>query len=219
MSNLEQSAPRADDPDSFDDRLALSAPPTAVPDDLDTFLVPMVAEARLDARSTTPPRALRRVVGVGAVVLLGLGGVGAAAASTWGGWEPWWTDDANGTFSYTLPSGAVCEELLGNIQGLDPAADEAIRGWFDQTDVVAQAEVEAEIQRMREDPDSTLVLADGTKVDSSYGTDYYHSADEEYQLAMSRAVGNLMTAELARLGLDATLASFDGAASCPGAQW
>ncbi|MEP7764387.1 hypothetical protein [Sanguibacter sp. 25GB23B1] len=216
MSNLEQSAPRADEPDSFDDRLALSVPPTVVPDDFDTFLVPMVAEARLDARRTTPPRALRRVAGVGAVVLLGLGGVGAAAASTWGGWEPWWTDDANGAFTYTLPSGAVCEEQLGNIQGIDPAADEAIRSWFDETDVVAQAEVEAEIQRMRADT-TVAVLEDGTEVDASYGTDYYFPADEEYRMAMNVAVADLMTAELARLGFEAE--SYDGAASCPGAQW
>jgi len=217
MSNLEQDPPRADEPDSFDARLALSSPLTAVPDDFDTFLVPMVAEARLDARSATRPRALRRVAGVGAVILLGLGGAGAAAASTWSGWEPWWADDANGTFSYTLPSGEVCEDMLGNIRGLDPAADEAIRDWFDETDVVAQAGVEAEIQRMRADT-TRAVLADGTEVDASYGTDYYFLPDWEFYMAMNRAVGNLMTAELERLGYDASEIEFDGAASCLASQ-
>ncbi|QTE31027.1 hypothetical protein [Pengzhenrongella sicca] len=79
--------------------------------------------------------------------------------------------------------------------------------------------MDAEIRRMREDTDSTAVLGNGTEVDSSYGTDYYHSVDEEYGMAMSRAIGQLLTAELERLGFDASQASFEGASSCPGAQW
>jgi hypothetical protein len=217
VSDIDQSAPSANDSDTFDDLLSLCAPPTAVPDDLEALLLPMVAEARLAARRAARPRVLRRAATVGAVVLLGLGGAGAAAAS--GGWHVWWSDSPDGAFTYALPSGAVCEDLLGNIQGLDPDANQAVRDWFDRTDVVGQAEVEAEIQRMRTDTDSTAVLQDGTAVDSSYGTDYYQSPDREYALAMHRAVGQLMTAELERLGYAASLDSFEGESSCPGAKW
>jgi hypothetical protein len=212
----------SDDPD-LDAALAAASPPTPQGNALTAAAAAELVEAAR-VRSSSPRRAgRRRVVAVTAAVGLGLAGVGAAAAAvTHADWSRW-AQDPDVLLTYTLPSGAVCEERIGGTIGADRDAVEAAREFFREHDVLALADVEGEIARMRADDDVTEILPDGSVVDASYGTPYYRSADEEYAFAVSRAVGAVFVAELERQGMPTegpgSLASHGGEIWCPDARW
>lgn len=208
----------SDDP-PLDALLDASAPPAPLAGSLSPAdVMALVEAARAQAQSEPLRRTGRRhALAVTAAVVLGLSGVGAAAAAvTQADWRGW-AQDPDVVFTYTLPSGAVCEQRIGGTIGAsDETVDEA-RAFFREHDVLAMADVEGEIARMRADDDVREILDDGTEVDASYGTERYKSPDEEYQIAVSRAVGEVFAAELAWQG--GALDSYSGSAWCPDAEW
>ncbi|WP_431836377.1 hypothetical protein [Cellulomonas sp. Y8] len=211
----------SDDPD-LDVLLAASSPPTPAGDVLDQDAA-RAAVARARGWSRSGVRRLtgrRHALAVGSAVALGLAGVGAAAATQvdWRGWE----EDPDVAFTFTLPSGARCEARLGGTIGADRDGVEQTRAFFREHDVLAEADVAGEIARMRADDDRWLVLDDGSTVLATYGTAHYPSPDQEYQLAVSVAVGDVYEEELARRGVAVAGGVYDGFAgaySCPGADW
>ncbi|QGQ20356.1 hypothetical protein GC089_15615 [Cellulomonas sp. JZ18] len=205
--------------DALDDLLDASAPAVApVSARLRDELATMVQEARHDARPSAVVRRLPRAVAVTGAVALLAGGAGAAAATS-DLWSPWARTPA-ATYTYTLPSGAVCEERIGNFVAQDAAATRAAQEWLASVDVLAVADVEGVYARMKADLDVVALDAQGREVPGHYGTPHWN-ADRHYSMAVHRAVGEAIDAELVRQGFDLEQVQMErsGQISCPGAQW
>ena len=86
-----------------------SAPETPMADAVpDSVLKQVVNDARSELRRSRHRRMTPRSVAIGTVLLLTLGGAGAAAAATISGWEPW-VENPDAVVHFTLPGGASCE--------------------------------------------------------------------------------------------------------------
>ncbi|WP_309709544.1 hypothetical protein [Pseudolysinimonas sp.] len=206
------SADTATDP--FDETLAGSAPRATSSADLDLELAVMVRRARTAARKRPRPWG-QRVAMAGAIVALAAGGATAAAAT--GGWGPW-ALNPDVIFTYRLPSGAWCEERVGNVQA--PGHPDVVAAVVDilrNGDVFARADIEAAIAESRED--ESWYIGDGSNpTPSGYGTDYYN-ADDEYRNAVTNAVRVVLIADLEERipdYADSNL-SWEGEGHCPGA--
>ncbi len=204
--------------DALDDLLDASAP--AVPPvsaRLRGELAAMALEARHDARPTAVARRIPRGVAAAGAVALLAGGAGAAAASDL--WSPWARTPA-ATYTYTLPSGAVCEERIGNFIARDAAATQAAQEWLAGVDALAVADVEGVYARMKAETDVVALDAQGREVPGHYGTPYWN-ADLHYSMAVGVAVGEAVDAELVRQGFDLEQVQMErsGQISCQGAQW
>lgn len=210
-----------DHDDALDRRLDASRPEVAAPSLAELDAMARMAVAAEPTGVMARLRRLPRPVAAFAVLAgVGLAGTGAAAvAATYENWSPW-AQDPDIAFTYTLPSGAECEQRLGGVQTNDPDLKEAVREFFASTDVLAEADIEGEIARSRAD-ESTVQLDDGTIVPGGYGTEYYN-ADTEYYTAVSLAVGDLLGSALEAQGFapaDSADLSYLGEAQCPGADW
>lgn len=205
----------------LDQVLGASAPNVTLAGRADEQVIgSMVLAAKREAASERGPKSSRRMAGMAVVLGLGLGGVGAAAAAvTYQEWSPW-AQDPDVAFTYTLPSGAVCEERLGEVVGPDPATVEATRTFFRTHDVLALADVEGTIASLRTEEHTTMDDS-GTLRSATNGSEDYLSPDTEYHLALTRAVLELVDDELAAQGFDrdANTYTYTGEAHCPGAQW
>ena len=217
-----------EEPDPFEQELSGAGPRVStITPSVEDELARMAVAARTDsARSEPSKRRVPRVAVIGLAAALVIGGAGAAAAAT-GGFTSWWADDPDAAYTFTLPSGAVCEARWGNVMGsyADKAAREAAREYLGTIDDIDQADIDSEIARMRADRDSWLQNDDGTQEPAWYGTENYKSPDTEYSQAVSLVVSNALWEELRRQGfvLDAGEnergLSVDGEMNCPGAQW
>ncbi|MGO1317767.1 MAG: hypothetical protein ACTMIR_12145 [Cellulomonadaceae bacterium] len=206
----------SNDPE-LDHLLDASQPPTPLADATsDAELLAQVNEAREGAR-TPVRRAARRTATVTAAVLLGLGGVGAAAAAvTQASWSPW-AKDPDVILTFELPSGAACELRLGNAETTDADVLAALREIADTKDVLALADVDATIAELRANK-GTYTDANGVEHDASYGTPYYQSPDSEFLTATSLAVSQLIREDLKAQGLPAGF-GYSGESLCPEADW
>jgi hypothetical protein len=204
----------------LDATLDASRPRTPLADGAsDTDVDHLVTVARGEARRGVRHRLPRRGAGVAAVVALGLAGAGvAAAAVTTDDWK-WWVQDPDLAFSYTLPSGVMCDDRIGNVWGADPEAVEGAKEFLRDKDVLAMADVENEIEWMRSDREVYGLDQDGNEVRAHYGTPHYKTADQEYVLAVSSAVGKVFEAEIEARDSGAAVESYSGQANCPGADW
>ncbi|MFI2752587.1 hypothetical protein ACGIF2_04040 [Cellulomonas sp. P22] len=206
-----------DDDPRLDGLLDRSAPPTMLAAQADgQALHQMALAARGEARPVRWPRTARRTAGFAAALGLGLGGVGVAAAAVTGVDLPWspWAQEPDATLTYTLPSGAVCEQRLGNVESSDQARVEALQEYVSTHDVLALADVDGAITQMRTE-ERTF---EGHRAE--YPSEYYPSPDSEYQQAVSQAVAHLVFGELERRGFGPdTDLSLMGEAHCPGAKW
>lgn len=84
-------------------------------------------------------------------------------------------------------------------------------------DVFARADIDAAIAEVR--ADESWYMGDGSNpTPSGYGTDYYN-ADDEYLMAVNRAVTAVLVADLAKRIPDHTESnlSWEGETHCPGA--
>ncbi|GAA2013138.1 hypothetical protein [Microbacterium ulmi] len=202
-------------PDLLDDLLDRSAPATRTARGAD--LRGMITDARVEVRPVR--RTVRAPLIVGGLVVLLTGGAGVAVAADLMQWEPW-AEDPVGAYTYTLPSGIECEMRLGNFhtspQRLEDDVERDLEAWFDGTDVLALARerLPEEIEQIRAGT-NVLHLDDGTEVDAGYGTEHY-DADHEYMDAMGSAVGELVWAEVERLGYADIVTSYEGNGYCPG---
>ncbi|MDY0914500.1 hypothetical protein [Rathayibacter festucae] len=163
-----------------------------------------------------------RPVVAGVATLLLFGGAATTAAAT-GLWQPpWWADEALTSFSYTLPSGAECNRLVGVVQGSDPESIAIVESFYRDTDIdalLAEDAIDTAITQIRSE-DNTFVTDDGSVEPAGWGTAHY-SADQEYDSAVSRIVTNAVGAKLdaeGLLGFDQNL-TYLGNANCPGADW
>jgi hypothetical protein len=209
----------SDDP-ALDALLDASSPPTPQGDAMTPAEARALVASALDQAAAAPRRrpGRRRALVVGAAAVMGLAGIGAAAAAVtqidWSGWA----SDPDVAYTFTLPSGATCEARIGGTIGASNESVDQARAFFREHDVLAMVDVDAEIARMRAEEDRAVIIDDaGTQVDASYGTAYYPSPDEEYQWAVSKVVGELFADELEWQG--GALDSHSGAIWCPDMQW
>jgi hypothetical protein len=161
------------------------------------------------------------VAGVASLVLIS--GAAAAAATSSGLWQNPWAEHPDGSLTFTLPSGAVCEQRFGNVGGGDADQIAAIEAFYRDTDLealITPSAVDAVIAERRTQGTGVHINGDGTTAPSGYGTDNY-SADEEYWTAVWEIVVTTLDEELTRIGIDGagTNLTFSGEANCPGAQW
>lgn len=207
-----------DDDPELDHLLDASRPPTPLADTAsDADLLAQVNNAHEAARKPVR-RAARRTVTVTAAVLLGLGGVGAAAAAvTQASWSPW-AKDPDVVLAYELPSGAACELRLGNAETTDPDVLEALREIVGTKDLVALADVDATIAAIRADT-GTYEDENGAEHDAAYGTPYYLSPDREFDQALSLAVLEIVIEDLKSQGLGVDGFAYSSQALCPEADW
>ncbi|WP_291383142.1 hypothetical protein [Demequina sp.] len=198
------------EPRELDALLSASSPATSEHGPVRTAALETMAR---DARPSRGRRVRRPVlVGAGALALVFAGGMGASAAFDW---HLPWQNDAAGSYVYTLPSGAECSGILGNVQG--PAnIVAATNAFMARSDLLDVIDVDAAIAFLRANP-MTHVLPDGSEVAVVPGSPYW-TADYEYELAFQKAFQDGLRADLAAEGYDLnSLTSFEEGFTCPGA--
>lgn len=210
--------------------------PRVTPDDdaLAARMAAMAAATTHKQRTTS-----RRKQGIAAAILapvLLLGGTGAAFAATTIDWSSFWgistttewadwAQHPDATINYTLPGGGSCELRLGEFQyspdlnrpaniAADPRSIDAALNYLHSADVLADSDVDGVIQENRSD-ENWADDGTGNPVPFGYGTDNYN-ADVEYNLAVSEAVQEAITAHLDTLGIPSTGLGYQSQAQCTG---
>lgn len=183
-------------PEPLDALLTASAPPT----------ITTSAEVRAaldDLVASSRPRwgwrrLLRRApLTVGAVGVLLVGGTGVAVAS--GGLPAWfgWAQQPDGVVHFTLPSGAECEQRIGEIVG-EPEAAAVAAEIVDDPSLLERLDMDAAFEMVGVGEPPT---------------------DNEYRMAVSWAVGEHVAGELRERGFHVSLHSISSQSICPGAEW
>lgn len=192
---------------SLEDMLNESAPDTGRTSEpmtaaLDDLVVATRDAARAGPRGVgTRSRRPRRAILAGAaatVVLLGGGAAAAVSGSIFGNWDAPWADAPTGTLSFTLPSGGVCEQRIGDFKVANPEADKMIHDWLNDHTLNEIADVDAMIDVVRAEGPQTMPGGMGD-LTFGYGTANY-DADYEYVWAMRRATYEALTAKLVEEG-------------------
>lgn len=130
--------------DLLDDLLEESAPRarTIEPRDVRAMMADAAAESR-------PPRKRRRQVAVGgALALAFVGGAGVATANDL---FPWSAEqqDPYVSVEYRLPSGLECEQRLLILDTMNQDAANWLRSFADENDLMALADVDGYLERMK----------------------------------------------------------------------
>jgi len=157
-----------------------------------------------DARPNRGRRVRRPLLaGAGALALVFAGGMAASAAFDW---HVPWANDAAGSYVYSMPSGAKCSGILGNVKG--PAdAVAATKAFMARPDLLDVIDVDGAIAFLRAHPE----------IAGDPGSPNW-TADYEYDLAFQQAFQEGLRANLASQGLDVnSLTSYEGVFTCPGA--
>lgn len=170
---------------------------------------------------STQRRARRRRVGrrgaivaAGALSLVLVGGTAAAS----GVWAPW-AESPDGTFTYMLPSGSVCEERVGDFHADNPAVQVEVQRIFADIDVVSVADVESWRERLSTDPAYAAVAQQW--IDS--GESQVDTIEDAIAMsATSNAVMEVVQAELTERGFSPAhpenMVSVRGQSVCDGAR-
>lgn len=192
---------------SLDDLLNDSAPDTGRDSEpmtaaLDDLVVATRDAARSGSRASVArnrrPRRAILAASATTVVLLGGGAAAAASGSIFGNWIAPWADDPTGTLSFTLPSGGVCEQRIGDLKVADPEANEMVHDWLADHTLNEIADVDAAIATMRAEGPQTWQFGGvdkGSDLTFGYGTANY-DADYEYVTAMHQATFDAVHAKL-----------------------
>ena len=165
----------------------------AVEDELASLTIATRRAASPDARK----RAWRLSLTAG-IPVVAVFGIGAAAMAT-GLWEPW-AQTPDGTYTYTLPSGVICEERVGDLHSENPDIQRAVQEIFATTDIVAESDVAARYERLLAE-DSTLEYAQAT-IEGSSSPGYSTIEDVIYGMAVRGAVLYTVDEELVERGFD-----------------
>lgn len=208
--------------DNLTELLDQSSPQTTrVTTDVADEITRLQATTRASVQAAPHERRWLRPVVAGVASVLLLGGASAAAAAT-GLWTVPWADEAVASFTFTLPSGAECEQRIGNVTGLAPNEIAAVENFYRTTDFEALLtdDVIAETIVQRRTGDAIYQNADGSTEPGGFGTEHYN-ADKEYSTAVWDVVVTALDTELALDGIDGieTDLTFQGQLSCPGADW
>ena len=182
------------------DRAAAPAPLSALV--TDAALQEATRAARLEAARDVKSRLGWRLGVSGVALALVLGGTGVAAAVTNFQW-PWWAQQPDAAMQITLPSGAQCEYLIGNLQNADPEITDAARAFIASAPVPTTAQV-----------DERVVAVHGETLTQSPEGD----RDRRYSLGVVGVMGDELDADLQRQGFDSgQRPSFEGVITCSGA--
>lgn len=150
------------------------------------------------ARSRRPRRAILAGTAA-AVMLLGGGAAAAVSGSIFENWDAPWADDPTGTLSFTLPSGGVCEQRIGDLKVANPDANKMIHGWLNDHTLNEIADIDTAIAAIRAEGPQTYQFDGDTGVRPDltfgYGTANY-DADYEYVTAMFQATNDAVHAKL-----------------------
>ena len=157
----------------------------------------VAARPRHSSARLRGPKRIGTIAAAGAVAVLLAGGAAAAAS---GVWKPW-AETPDGSFTYTLPSGIECEERVAVTEVENAEVRAAVQSILQTEDVVAAAEPGAADWESR-------LRAEGGALDIAHtwvetGRTTLPTADDVIaQMAYSRAVNDVLTAELDERGLD-----------------
>jgi hypothetical protein len=151
------------------------------------------------------------LAGAGALALVFAGTAGASAAFDW---HAPWADEAAAAVTYTLPSGAVCTGIVGNVTG-PPDAVAAANEFLGRDDLLDVIDIDAAITYLRSTPDAHR-LSNGQVVDAGPGTEYW-TADFEYEHALDMAVSTALWDALRAQGFTPEGMSYEGVLNCPDA--
>jgi hypothetical protein len=190
------------DREHLDDLLDRSAPPTTVQNSAIMYdLHELEAAAREASKRPAKHSRWSRPTIAGVVALLLVGGATTAVAA---GWRPdGWVHPVVGNYGYTLPSGTVCDMIVGNVQGSDPESMKVMGDFYRDADYAALLSDDAIATRIEKIRDVDVVWAldeNGEMVPGGYGTLFY-DADEEYESAVSQILSEAAEAEIADAGL------------------
>ena len=177
--------------DSAPDRGRTAEPLTAALDDL---VVGTRDAARSDARTSGArnrrPRRALLAASAATVVLLGGGAAAAASGSIFGTWIAPWADDPTGTLSFTLPSGGVCEQRIGDLKVTNSEANAMIHDWLGDHTLNEIADIDGAIAATRaEGPQTYQFDGDSTgrrTITFGYGTDRKSTRLNSSHIPLSR---------------------------------
>jgi len=207
--------------EDLDELLDASSPPTTPITAEVAAEISRLRSVTLPAPGRRGPRRWARPVGVTLAAVALLGGAASAAAAT-GLWTVPWAPAALTSFTYTLPSGAQCEQIIGNVTGSDPAQVEAVEYVYRSTDfdaLLTDEAIAATITQRRAAGPGLYQNADGSTAPSGYGTTHYN-ADEEYSTAVYDIVVTAVYDELSSRGIEiGSDVSYQSQWNCPGADW
>ncbi|WP_460802790.1 hypothetical protein [Microbacterium sp. GXF6406] len=212
----------APDDDRLDQLLGESSPETAlITVSVANEVARLQGATQAEVRESTRVRRWRRPAVTALASVLVLGGATAAAAAT-GVWTMPWADEPIVSFGFTLPSGAVCEQRIGNVTGLAPDEIAAVENFYRSTNfeaLLTDDAIDATIAQRRTG-ESIHRNEDGSTEPAGLGTKHYN-ADKEYWTAVWDILTTALDADLEQAGIDgiATDLSFQGEANCPGANW
>lgn len=209
-------------------------PATAATSDVREQLAAMAAA--VVATSQVRPR--RRVGLIAAIVapLLVVGTAGTAYAVTnfdwsqlWFNSSEWaeWAQNPDAMVIYSLPGGGSCEMRFGEVVyspdpsrpahvPADPRVEQLARDFLRTADLLAVADVDATITKMRATDENWSQADDGTAVPFGYGTDNYN-ADVEYNMAVKQAIQHAVTDHVESMGIPATGLGYQSQEQCTGA--
>jgi hypothetical protein len=156
-----------------------------------------------------------RSVAIGTVLLLTLGGAGAAAAATISGWEPW-VENPDAVVHFTLPGGASCEYRIVAKDTGSSADFIAARDYLRSTDVLALADIDGELARVS----SRMV---GPDDGSAVPATSVYSEDQLYYQGVTGAINNVIWDEMEARGIANSVTgsdlSFASQSDCAGVNW
>lgn len=191
---------------SLEDLLNESAPDPGRADEPMTAALGDLVTATRNAAHTAPrsigSRRRRRALlaaSAAAVVVAGGGAAAAVTGSAFGGWIAPWTAEPTGTLSFTLPSGGVCEQRIGDLKVANPEAEKMIHAWLADHTLSEIADIDAAIEAIRAEGPQTHTFDGDTGVRPDvrygYGTANY-DADYEYVNAVFQAESEALSDKL-----------------------
>lgn len=185
--------------ESLDALLESAAPPTTdISPQLEDELARIVVRSRIDQREALSPRRGRVMATIAIASAVVVGGAGAAAAATVDEWA-WWATNPTGTVSYTLPSGKVCEQRLGEINSSDPALTAAARDYVGSVDILTTFDVDEAFHAAKADAQRYAADAQG-----QVGDPFVMPTDDElYETAVFNGITTALTAEMQAEGFSA----------------
>jgi len=183
--------------ENVDVLLRLASAPTPLSDAVDdATLRLMVASATRPPKAVTP-RSLPRLAALGTVVAIVLGGAGTAAAATYTNWFSAF-ERPDTVSRFTLPSGLSCEFRTIVRPGTGtPQEQEAVAQFLEGADVLALADVDAELARIEERD----VVSQGPDGDVATPTTQLYSQDRLYYDAVTGAISNVIWDHLEDAGV------------------